>query len=65
MTLEFRKADLDDIMELNGSIDFPKGKTVVLYGSNQQGKTNVINAIRYAFLREAKRSSRRKTQYDE
>jgi energy-coupling factor transporter ATP-binding protein EcfA2 len=65
MTLVFHQVKLDRIMELNGSIDFPKGKTIVLYGFNQQGKTNIINAIRYAFLREAKGSGRPKTAYDE
>lgn len=64
MTLVFEKVNLDRIMELSGEIDFPKDKTLVLYGSNQQGKTNVINAMRYAFLKETKRGKRR-AEYDE
>jgi energy-coupling factor transporter ATP-binding protein EcfA2 len=50
-------------MELNGKVDFPEGKTVVIYGANLQGKTNVINVIRYAFLKESKKG--RKSYYDE
>lgn len=65
MTVTFHEVSLDRIMELNGSIDFPKGKTVVLYGSNQQGKTNIINAIRYALLREVKGAGRLRTEYDD
>jgi Mg2+ and Co2+ transporter CorA len=41
-------------MELNGEVEFPEGKIVVIYGANIQGKTNVINAIRYAFLRDVR-----------
>jgi hypothetical protein len=65
MTLVFEKVNLDRIMELSGEIDFPKGKTLVLYGSNQQGKTNVINAMRYAFLKETKSRRKRRAEYDE
>lgn len=62
--MRFLWASFDDILELNGEIEFPKDKVVVLYGANLQGKTNVINAIRFAFLREAKRG-RRKIKYDD
>ena len=51
-------------MELQGEIEFPENKITVIYGANLQGKTNVINAIRYAFLKEA-RKGRRKKKYDE
>jgi len=64
MTLFFRKVEFNNIMELNGTLDFLSNKVIVLYGSNQQGKTNIINAIRYAFLKQVKpRGSRNK--YDE
>jgi len=51
------------MMELNGKIDFPESKVIVIYGANLQGKTNVINAIRYAFLKESRKG--RKGYYDE
>jgi len=64
LKLRFIWANFDGIMELNGEIEFPKGKVVVLYGENLQGKTNLINAIRFAFLRETKRG-RKKKEYDD
>jgi hypothetical protein len=55
---------LKGALELEGTIDFPANKIVVLYGANQQGKTNIVNATRYAFLREVgKRKS--KLRYDD
>lgn len=65
LTFTFDQVELKGIMELNGAIDFPEGKAIVIYGSNQQGKTNVINAIRYAFLRDAKGLGRPKKEYDD
>jgi DNA repair exonuclease SbcCD ATPase subunit len=65
MTLKFKEVQLDGLMELKGIIHFPENKVVVLYGANQQGKTNIINAIRYAFLREVKGSRKPKKEYDE
>ena len=62
--MRFIRANFDGILELNGQIEFPKDKVVVLYGENLQGKTNVINAIRFAFLRETKRG-RKKIEYDD
>jgi hypothetical protein len=50
-------------MGVNGRIDFPPNKVTVIYGANLQGKTNIINAIRYAFLKEIKKG--RKKVYDE
>jgi len=55
---------LERALELEGTINFPHNKIVVLYGANQQGKTNIVNAIRYAFLKEmGKRRS--KLRYDD
>ena len=55
---------LEGALELEGTIEFPQSKIVVLYGANQQGKTNIVNAIRYAFLKEiGKRKS--KLRYDD
>ncbi len=65
MSFSFDRVALEGIMELTGVIDFPQSKVVVVYGSNQQGKTNVINAIRYAFLREVKGLGRPKREYDD
>ena len=66
MTLVLNRVSLDGMMELTGEIDFPARKIVVIYGSNQQGKTNVINAIRYAFLKDTfGRAGRTKIEYDE
>ena len=58
------QVDFDNIMGVNGRMDFPPNKVVVIYGANLQGKTNIINAIRYAFLKEIKRGRRREA-YDE
>lgn len=57
------QACFKDVMELNGKVDFPEDKAVIIYGANLQGKTNVINVIRYAFLKESKKG--RKSYYDE
>ncbi|MEM2612657.1 MAG: hypothetical protein QXO15_00325 [Nitrososphaerota archaeon] len=65
MVLKFKQVNLEGIMELNGTIHFPDGKAIVLYGINQAGKTNIINAIRYAFLRDLKARGKPKEEYDE
>ncbi len=65
MSFAIDRVELKGIMELTGAIDFPQNKVVVVYGSNQQGKTNVINAIRYAFLRDVKGLAKPKKEYDE
>ena len=65
MAIKFKQVDLKGIMELDGRIDFPESKVVVLYGANQQGKTNIINAVRYAFLRDVKGLGRPRKEYDE
>jgi recombinational DNA repair ATPase RecF len=65
MALKFKEIHLDGVMELKGIIHFPENKVIVLYGANQQGKTNIINAIRYAFLKEAKGLRKPKKEYDE
>lgn len=62
--MRFVWANFDGILEMNGEVEFPKNKVVVIYGANLQGKTNLINAIRYTFLREAKKG-RKRTIYDD
>ena len=64
MKMRFIWADFDGVLELSGEVEFPKDKVVVIYGANLQGKTNLINAIRFTFLREAKRG-RKRTKYDD
>lgn len=58
-------AKFDGTLELEGEIDFPENKVTVLYGANQQGKTNIINAIRYAFLKEELGRKRSRVKYDD
>jgi len=62
--VRFVWVNFDGILELDGEVEFPKNKVVVIYGANLQGKTNLINAIRYTFLREAKKG-RKRTIYDD
>ena len=62
--MRFIWANFDGILELNGEVEFPKDKVVVIYGANLQGKTNLINAIRFTFLRETKRG-RKRIKYDD
>lgn len=56
---------LEGALELEGTLDFPPNKIVVLYGANQQGKTNIVNAIRYAFLKEVESKRKSKLRYDD
>jgi recombinational DNA repair ATPase RecF len=65
MSLKLKEVHLDCVMELKGIIHFPENKAIVFYGANQQGKTNIINSIRYAFLREVKGVRKSKKEYDE
>jgi energy-coupling factor transporter ATP-binding protein EcfA2 len=48
--MKLNKVTLENVMELEGSIVFHAGKTVVIYGENKAGKSNIIHALRYAFL---------------
>ena len=64
MKLRLIWANFDGILELEGEVEFPRDKIVVLYGANLQGKTNIINAIRFAFLREVKKG-RKRIKYDD
>jgi len=56
---------LEGALELEGTLDFPANKIVVLYGANQQGKTNIVNAIRYAFLKEVETKRKSRLRYDD
>jgi hypothetical protein len=62
--MKLAKVAFENAMELEGSIEFTKGKAVVIYGENKAGKSNIIHALRYAFLSKVVRP-RRTPGYDE
>jgi len=62
--MKLARVDFENVMELEGSIEFPEGKTVIVYGENKAGKSNIIHALRYAFLSKVV-GSRRASGYDE
>ena len=62
--MKLTKLILENVMELEGSMAFPEGKAVVIYGENKAGKSNIIHALRYAFLSKVIRSGR-SSGYDE
>ena len=62
--MKLSRVAFEKVMELEGSIDFPPGKTVVIYGENKAGKSNIIHALRYAFLSKVIRGGAR-SGYDE
>ncbi|TET81653.1 hypothetical protein E3J38_03480, partial [candidate division TA06 bacterium] len=63
-SMKLARVDFENVMELEGSIEFPEGKTVIVYGENKAGKSNIIHALRYAFLSKVV-GSRRASGYDE
>jgi len=62
--MKLSKVDFANVMELEGSIVFPESKAVVIYGENKAGKSNIIHALRYAFLSKVV-NPRRASGYDE
>jgi len=62
--VKLARVDFENVMELEGSVVFPEGKAVVIYGENKAGKSNIIHALRYAFLSKAV-SPTRASGYDE
>jgi hypothetical protein len=62
--MKLSKLIFKNVMELEGCIEFPEGKTVVIYGENKAGKSNIIHALRYAFLSKVVRP-RKTSGYDE
>ncbi len=62
--MKLARVDFENVMELEGSIEFPEGKAVIVYGENKAGKSNIIHALRYAFLSKVV-GSRRASGYDE
>ena len=63
--MELSRVDFENVIELEGSITFPEGKTVVIYGENKAGKSNIIHALRYAFLSKVIRGGGKVSGYDE
>jgi len=62
--MKLAKVAFENAMELEGSIVFPEGKVVVICGENKAGKSNIIHALRYAFLSKVVRPTRN-PGYDE
>ena len=62
--MKLARVDFENAMELEGSIEFPEGKIVIVYGENKAGKSNIIHALRYAFLSKVV-GSRKASGYDE
>jgi len=48
--MKLARVAFENVMELEGYIAFPEGKAIVIYGENKAGKSNIIHALRYAFL---------------
>jgi len=62
--MKLARVAFENVMELEGSIAFPEGKAIVIYGENKAGKSNIIHALRYAFLSKVIRP-RKSPGYDE
>ena len=62
--MKLARVTFENVMELEGSIAFPEGKAIVIYGENKAGKSNIIHALRYAFLSKVIRP-RKSPGYDE
>ena len=62
--MKLARVNFENVMELEGSMLFPESKAVVIYGENKAGKSNIIHALRYAFLSKAV-SPARTSGYDE
>ncbi|MCD6230536.1 MAG: hypothetical protein J7J88_01445 [Dehalococcoidia bacterium] len=62
--MKLTRVSFEHAMEMEGSMAFPEGKTVVIYGENKAGKSNIIHALRYAFLSKVIRP-RKNPGYDE
>ena len=55
--------DFKDVLGLNGTINYLKGRPLIFYGENLTGKTNIINALRYCLI--PKDPRKRKRTYSE
>ena len=52
-----------DILGLNGTINYLKGRPIIFYGENLAGKTNIVNCLRYCLI--PKDPRKRKRTYSE
>lgn len=43
-------ADFNNVLGLNGSLNFVEGKPLLIYGENIAGKSNIINMLRYCLI---------------
>ncbi|MDH5266215.1 MAG: AAA family ATPase [Candidatus Bathyarchaeota archaeon] len=43
-------ANFDNVLGLNGSLNFIDGKPLLIYGENIAGKSNIINTLRYCLI---------------
>lgn len=43
-------ANFDNVLGLNGSLNFVEGKPLLIYGENIAGKSNIINVLRYCLI---------------
>lgn len=50
--------DFDNVLGLNGSISYPLGKPLLIYGENIAGKSNIINVLRYCLIPKARQSKK-------
>jgi len=46
--------NFNNILGLNGSLNFPEGKPLLIYGANIAGKSNIINMLRYYLIPKTK-----------
>jgi len=42
--------NFDNVLGLNGSLNFVEGKPLLIYGENVSGKSNIINMLRYCLI---------------
>jgi len=47
-------ANFNNVLGLNGSLNFPEGKPLLIYGANIAGKSNIINMLRYCLIPKAR-----------
>ena len=55
--------DFKDVLGLNGTINYLKGRPLIFYGENLAGKTNIVNCLRYCLI--PKDPRKRKRTYSE
>jgi len=51
-------ANFDNVLGLNGCVNFVEGKPLLIYGENIAGKSNIINMLRYCLIPKWKEKKR-------